>query len=204
MSATSVRACAGCGGPLPTSHGRRKWCSERCRRQTLYAGRCVDCGAPTNGSDGPGRAGERCLPCRARFQHESRRWTPEAIVAAIRAWAERTGGIPPSAREWLRPLGGEWPPVSVVQREFGSWSAAISAAGFSARRSGCYGRDGENMELCREIAERYAAGESTLALAEEYGCGRDAIGYRVRKTGTPLRSPADAARLRWDRKRALA
>ena len=41
--------------------GRRKWCSEPCRK-SQYAGTCVGCGEPTNGSGGR-VAHPRCNTC---------------------------------------------------------------------------------------------------------------------------------------------
>lgn len=62
-----MSGCRGCGATLPpkTHQGRdRIWCSDRCRKQTLYGGTCIDCGAPTNGSDGRGaNASKRCNRC---------------------------------------------------------------------------------------------------------------------------------------------
>jgi DNA-directed RNA polymerase specialized sigma24 family protein len=61
---TRPTTCEGCGKPIEQPRrGQRKWCSDRCRKTALYAGRCVDCGAPTNGYDGPGTAAERCSAC---------------------------------------------------------------------------------------------------------------------------------------------
>lgn len=64
-----MRTCKGCGVELPpkTWQGRdRMWCSERCRK-SQYAGACVECGGPTDGTV-PGRypgrgAPERCRTC---------------------------------------------------------------------------------------------------------------------------------------------
>jgi hypothetical protein len=82
MSARTF-TCQGCGktGPLTNPHDRRrKWCSDRCRKQTLYGGTCIDCGAPTNGSDGRGpHAAERCVSCAAAINGTRlrARWEPE-------------------------------------------------------------------------------------------------------------------------------
>lgn len=64
----SERACKGCGSPLPTrenSSGRQRiWCSERCRKDHTYAGTCIDCGGPTDGTkSGKDREPERCISC---------------------------------------------------------------------------------------------------------------------------------------------
>jgi hypothetical protein len=61
-------------------------------------------------------------------------WTRDQIVAAIQAWAERTGQ-PPTANEWRQQRPSR-PTTRRVIRVFGSWNAAIVAAGFIARRQG--------------------------------------------------------------------
>ena len=94
----AARTCVGCGREFE-GRGRAKWCSDRCRKQTLYAGVCVDCGAPTNGYNGPDKAAKRCHRCAMRSQAENARWTRDAIVGAIREWAERFSR-PPTATEW--------------------------------------------------------------------------------------------------------
>jgi hypothetical protein len=68
----SERVCEACGGPLPTSHPNRRYCSEHCRR-AQYDGVCVDCGARTDGHDGPGKASLRCVPCANRHSIEAGR-----------------------------------------------------------------------------------------------------------------------------------
>lgn len=46
---------------------RAKWCSERCRR-SQYSTPCVDCGAPTDGSNGRGKsAPKRCARCSSAY-----------------------------------------------------------------------------------------------------------------------------------------
>jgi hypothetical protein len=70
------------------------------------------------------------------------------IVAAMQVWAEEYGE-PPAVPDWAaalaRDLGDEerarryeamtdvWPSHSTVFREFGSWNAAVEAAGFTPR-----------------------------------------------------------------------
>lgn len=113
MSAWTVepdeRACAGCGEPF-LGRGRAKWCSERCRKRTCYGGVCVDCGAPTHGSNGDGpNAPVRCHAC-------DMRWNPKRLAArveyrtAIEAmWAD---GL--TSREIGRLMG--WTPGSAKVR----------------------------------------------------------------------------------------
>jgi|GEM_PF-824212 len=142
----SERVCPGCGTDLRGTHGRRKWCSEKCRRETSYGGTCEDCGAPTNGNDGPGTAAKRCAECAPRA---NRIWSRERIVAKIQEWSRRYGA-PPTSRDWLPAMAawqgsseaaqikarfedGEWPSTNTVIFYFSRWNNAIAAAGFDPR-----------------------------------------------------------------------
>lgn len=63
-------------------------------------------------------------------------WTRDEIVGAIYLWRFDTGRLP-RAHEWARPRPG-FPASATVRRHFGSWNAAIVAAGYEpthARRS---------------------------------------------------------------------
>jgi len=62
------------------------------------------------------------------------RWDRETIVYAIDLWHRRHLKTPTVA-EW-ETAGSEHPCRHTVQRVFGSWNAAIKAAGFRARRRG--------------------------------------------------------------------
>lgn len=150
-----MSACKGCGTELPpkTWQGRdRLWCSDRCRKQTLYSRPCADCGEPMNGSDGNSpNASVRCVSCANKVNGAARTvWTREAILAAIREWAAEYGE-PPRQADWnpvqarnylhderrarrFEEAGGRWPWFTKVVREFGSWNAAIAAAGFNPRQ----------------------------------------------------------------------
>ena len=60
--------CRGCGVPVPPNRapGRmRIWCSEACRKNTLYGGTCQDCGKRTHGGDGFD-APKLCLACASK------------------------------------------------------------------------------------------------------------------------------------------
>jgi hypothetical protein len=133
--------CAGCGDPLPpqTIGRRRKWCSERCRRDTLYSGTCVDCGARTNGNDGPGKAAERCRPCRHEFERANAPWSREGVIHAIQEFAE-TYGRPPRVTDFSkahaaarghagRVPDGHRPAQATIAKYCGSWNEAVRAAG---------------------------------------------------------------------------
>lgn len=58
-----------------------------------------------------------------------RRWSPEQIVAAMRSFAERHGR-PPRSTDW-KTSTVEHPWAGTVTDRFGSWPAALEAAGFT-------------------------------------------------------------------------
>ena len=84
--------------------------------------------------------GEDCIRCgRARTvlppaeaaPHPDRRtitWTGPGVVRAIRAFAFFRGRAP-TPQDWQERIPGNWPPVTIVERLFGSVAAAVSAAG---------------------------------------------------------------------------
>jgi hypothetical protein len=113
-----------------------------------YRGVCRDCGAPTSGS-GPTRERRRCAHCNGAA---SRKWSPERIERALRAWHARYGqpaGWGDLSLTYARRRGGQrlerlsagweqgpWPPASVVQYHFGTLRAANRAALASAAAPG--------------------------------------------------------------------
>ncbi len=118
-----------------------------------YRGECVDCGASTNGCNGPGKASERCDPC---ARAAGLVWTRETVVAAIRRFGDRYGR-PPAATDFspanARAQGHEWraerfaadgdyPHLHSVRGVFGSWAGAVEAAGLPRPIVGVYERDG--------------------------------------------------------------
>lgn len=119
--------------------------AEAKARKRSYRGICESCGGPTDGSRGPRNAPRLCRPC---LRDEQSELTRARIVAEIRYWAELYGR-PPAASDWnlacLRQRAtveriaecerrhredGPWPPAATAQYVFGSWNAAIEAAGF--------------------------------------------------------------------------
>jgi hypothetical protein len=133
--------CVGCDVPLkqPATGRRRKWCSPRCRKATLYGGTCKTCGAPTSVRKDGTAGGDECFGCAIQRKRDERRWTRAVIVAAILRFADLHGRAP-TAREWQVAERGDYPHASAVQREFVTWAAAIEAAGFKTRM-GHYVRD---------------------------------------------------------------
>jgi Homing endonuclease associated repeat len=118
-----------------------------------YAGQCRECGAETNGSNGPGSAADVCGRCAPAVYTV---WTRLEIVRAVQRFAMRYGRPPTSvdfcptrahaaghrwrAERFYR--DGDYPHVHSVQARFGSWSEAIRAAGFRPNRPGHYPRAG--------------------------------------------------------------
>lgn len=169
-----MSTCQGCGTELAPSRGgpARKWCSDRCRKQMLYSGVCIDCGARTNGSNGRGpNAAKRCRACFPAAAGETRKmWTRDACILAIQEWAAEHGE-PPAVKDWwsrdpdlvcgdreraerygaLRDAGVIPHALSVI-RACGSWSEALRLAGFEPRAP--HGGDGNS---ARRRSSRKAA-----------------------------------------------
>jgi hypothetical protein len=111
-------------------------------------------------------------------------WSADEIVAKLREWHELYGDIPSAAdwnasdtrraaghhsrlaRRWLARLrrfeDGEWPWTGSVHKRFGSWNAAIRAAGFEPRAATRPPRDpverGTGQQLAK-LADRAARAE---------------------------------------------
>lgn len=79
-------------------------------------------------------------------------WPRDRILERIGEW-HQTFGQPPAASDWspalaarrngyqdsiriFREADGHWPSTKIVTRAFGSWSAALAAAGLEPRRPG--------------------------------------------------------------------
>lgn len=157
-------------------------------RKERYAGTCTECGAKTSYT--VGGYSELCLPCAndARLV-----WTTDAIICAIQEWADDHGGIPPTATQWRAPGArrGVYPCLTRVQGRFGSWNAAIVAAGFEPHPAGPVGGyTALTMAQRRECVRRYSAGESSTAIASDLGCAPTIVLKWARRAGVPIRPPA--------------
>lgn len=53
-----------CGAKF-MGRGRALWCSDSCRKRTLYGGACAGCGAPTSGGKGRTGRSTHCRTCAA-------------------------------------------------------------------------------------------------------------------------------------------
>lgn len=76
-------------------------------------------------------------------------WTRAQVLDALRAWAV-ANGKPPAINLWMRKPDG-MPSKDTIQALFGSWSAAMSAAGFESapgRRAGEMDKDVRASVLC--------------------------------------------------------
>jgi hypothetical protein len=62
------------------------------------------------------------------------RWPVSRVVERLQWW-ESEHGRPPTLEEWRR-AGPRHPSAATVRRLFGSWNAALVAAGFEMRRPG--------------------------------------------------------------------
>lgn len=111
-------------------------------RKSGYRRPCPECGTLMDGSDGRTNGPKLCGVCARRKQHEARYWTPERVLDAFARFVEENGRKPLS-HEWLKRLHGDYPYTSEVLREFGSWNAALTAAGLPAEPPGKYVRTPE-------------------------------------------------------------
>lgn len=201
----------------PTGQGEKA-------RKASYGGTCRDCGAPTDGSDGRANAPERCARCSLEKQHNERYWTKEVIVAAIIRWDDTFSQVP-RASDWNVAMArkytdgqkrlaryydhpaGPWPAASMVQREFGSWSAAIRAAGLEPFAKSPPGPNTLTAEKLAETIRLYRSGLSAAQVGERLGITGDAVWQRLVGAGEPRRASehviSDATRVAAVRRYAL-
>jgi hypothetical protein len=95
----------------------------------------------------PGRPEPTASPTGGGRAVRSPRFSQEAIVARIRDWVG-VHGEPPTIRDWdpsrarrtgqgwraVRFEAGDWPSVGMVKRQFGTFNAAVQAAGLAPRQ----------------------------------------------------------------------
>ena len=115
-----------------------------------YLGGVCPCGAPLDGGNGSGSS-QRCPNC---VPAASTYWTAEKLIERIQEWA-RLYGEPPTAEDWSpaqaayrraadasvvhkRFYDGDWPGSNTTRQRFGTWNAAIQAAGFAPLSVGQY------------------------------------------------------------------
>jgi AcrR family transcriptional regulator len=136
------------------------------------------------------------------------RWSAPAILDALRAWSAATGRAPrrrdwsgedparasDAQRRWMREHP-RWPSSSCVCAHFGSWSAALAAAGLDARCLTFPTTVAERVAAARELA---ADGAGPAEIAARLGVSRSSVhnylGARdCPGCGAPLTSPAAVA-----------
>lgn len=135
-------------------------------RKDGYRGRCDQCGAETDGSNGRAKAPTRCRDCIT--------WTAGAVECAFAEWADSHGGVPP--READARVNDALPHYGTVARLFGSWNRALLACGFELwcdRRA----------ETQEEIEDALRAGEAVVDVADRFGVTPAAIYQRLRVRG---------------------
>ncbi len=105
-----------------------RWTNEKQHQRSLrnakhykeqHRGKCEDCGKSVWLSS---------HLCRVCSSTRRRIWTRENIIEAIHLFNEKHGR-PPVSTEWTRGAS-EYPNTGTVSERFGSWAAAIEAAGY--------------------------------------------------------------------------
>jgi hypothetical protein len=69
------------------------------------------------------------LPPQPRMPRSARQWTDAEILKALNAWAAANGRPPAGIDFTVAPQGA--PSSTTVRKHFGSWNAALTAAGLS-------------------------------------------------------------------------
>lgn len=183
MNEDGSHLCPECGGPLPPPHpgGRRRiFCSNRCRKNFRYGGRCADCGGRTNGGDGAAKRAVRCAGCSRKAQRtlpdRLRRsaaaagkgvWSREDAAAALRT-AAAVQGEPLSHKRYSEVSAGLGPSAPTVIKLFGSWREACRAAGVAHGRPPRAGYERFSVAECRWWAARCAKELGRLPSLAEY------------------------------------
>lgn len=141
--------------------------SKLAARKDSYRGTCEECGGPTDGSYGPGKAPRVCLTCIT--------WTEEAVIEAMRRWADANGGLPPRMVDW-RPSGPGHPVATARVIKRIGWNELLLRAGFELR---CDRRPETQTEMERLLRE----GWSVREVAERFGCVPENVYFRLHTRG---------------------
>jgi DNA-binding transcriptional ArsR family regulator len=87
---------------------------------------------------------------------DPRPWTREAVLAALRDWTAEHGE-PPREQQWRGLADPRYPPVTIVHRLCGGWSAALRAARLAPRTARPRVTDEQIIAALRSWAERHGA-----------------------------------------------
>lgn len=115
-----------------------------------YSGPCANM---LSGSEGPSQMPRLCQACDEERNHAERHWTRERIIGIFQEFASRVGRSPsvgdiqsvfPSYQGRMsedriseaHAVRDGLPYPALVQREFGSWAAALEAASLAPNRAG--------------------------------------------------------------------
>jgi len=140
-------------------------------------------------------------------QVRPRRWTPEAILAAIRE--RRDSGLPVRAAETSRGRSGM---LEAVRREFGSWRKALDAAGIPRPASPAPRRKVRwtPQAILAAIRERHAAVLSIRSARVKREAGglsgaalREFGSWRAAVEAAGLSCPEPRPRILWTRERVI-
>lgn len=136
-------------------------------RKDSYRGTCARCGGATTGSEGPSARPTHCRTCSHALQQENKKWTRDAVIAAIQRFAAEHGR-PPRVTDWVRARDGYpsrnscFSSSASPNAPFASWADVIEAAGFPRPRVGK--RVGDiDWSRDRIIAELRLAADGPLA-----------------------------------------
>ena len=111
------------------------------------------------------------LPTRA--QHE-KRWTRGKVIRALQRETKRRGR-PPSEGEWDRPTTKSRPSANTVKRIFGSWNAALEAAGLPLNVVPS-GEQHYNAKLTVEAVRAIRSSTESLSVAaKRFGVSRSTV-----------------------------
>jgi hypothetical protein len=129
-------------------------------RKDRYRGRCQGCGAPTDGSNGPGGAPRLCVACFRAQPHSleraerlgrcagARRYSDDELLDALRRADELDLRTAP---RYAKHAGGHGlPSIATLIHRFGSWNRARELAGLQVRSSLRRSYDRIEVERCIE------------------------------------------------------
>lgn len=136
-SAPDGEPCAACSKPTRKNGGRTYnpdhggWLCNSCMKRLVW--RPTNSAAVERDREAARRWKREHLGRPGRPREEAYR-SEQDYIDAIQRWA-REHGEPPRMADW-RPAVGDYPSTSAVEERFGSWNAAIRAAGFTPRPPG--------------------------------------------------------------------